>query len=56
MQTEKLTGLPPTLAYRLVFQQFQFGEGSAVLNLVFLVLVLLSAVYLYALQREEKAS
>jgi multiple sugar transport system permease protein len=44
----------PTLAYRLVFQQFQFGEGAAVLNAVFLVLLVLSAVYLYALHREER--
>jgi multiple sugar transport system permease protein len=46
----------PTLAYRLVFQQFQFGEGAAVLNLVFLVLLILSGVYLYALHREERAT
>ena len=46
----------PTLAYRLVFQQFQFGEGAAVLNAVFLVLLLLSALYLYALRNEEQAS
>ena len=44
----------PTLAYRLVFQQFQFGEGSAVLNVVFLVLLALSTVYLWALHREDK--
>jgi multiple sugar transport system permease protein len=46
----------PTLAYRLVFQQFQFGQGAAVLNLVFLVLLILSGVYLYALHREERAT
>jgi multiple sugar transport system permease protein len=46
----------PTLAYRLVFQQFQFGEGAAVLNAVFLVLLILSGVYLYALHREEKSA
>lgn len=46
----------PTLAYRLVFQQFQFGPGAAVLNLVFLVLLILSGVYLYALHREERAA
>jgi multiple sugar transport system permease protein len=46
----------PTLAYRLVFGQFQFGEGAAVLNAVFLVLLLLSGVYLYALSREERAA
>ncbi len=46
----------PTMAYRLVFQQFEFGEGAAILNVVFLVLLILSAVYLYALQREEKVS
>jgi multiple sugar transport system permease protein len=46
----------PTLAYRLVFQQFRFGEGAAVLNVVFLVLLVLSTVYLYALQREEEPS
>jgi multiple sugar transport system permease protein len=46
----------PTLAYRLVFQQFQFGQGAAVLNLVFLVLLILSGAYLYALHREERAT
>ncbi len=46
----------PTLAYRLVFQQFQFGPGAAVLNLVFLVLLILSGVYLYALHQEERAT
>jgi multiple sugar transport system permease protein len=46
----------PTLAYRLVFTQFEFGEGASLLNLVFLVLLLLSGVYLYALHREEKAA
>jgi len=46
----------PTLAYRLVFQQFQFGEGAAVLNAVFLVLLLLAGLYLYAVHREERVA
>jgi multiple sugar transport system permease protein len=44
----------PTLAYRMVFEQFQFGEGAAILNTVFLVLLALSALYLYAVHREER--
>ena len=44
----------PTLAYRMVFQEFEFGEGAAVLNVVFLVLLVLSAAYLYSLRSEER--
>jgi ABC-type sugar transport system permease subunit len=41
------------MALALVFQQSQFGKGAAVLNVVFLALLVLSAVYLRGLQREE---
>ncbi|MCT9929285.1 sugar ABC transporter permease [Planotetraspora sp. A-T 1434] len=43
----------PTLAYKLVFLQFLFGKGAAVLNVIFLVLLVLSLLYLAALRREE---
>lgn len=36
----------PTLAYRLVFTSFLFGKGAAIMNLIFLVLVVLSVAYL----------
>ncbi|OLB79701.1 MAG: hypothetical protein AUI14_09315 [Actinobacteria bacterium 13_2_20CM_2_71_6] len=46
----------PTLAYRKVFEQFQFGAGAAVLNAIFVVLLVLSAAHLYALHRQERTS
>jgi multiple sugar transport system permease protein len=49
------TDILPTLAYRLVFVQFEFGRGAAILNLVFLVLFALSIAYLVAARREESA-
>jgi multiple sugar transport system permease protein len=49
------TDVLPTIAYRLVFTQFEFGKGAAILNLVFLVLLVLSISYLAALRREEPA-
>lgn len=42
----------PTLAYRLVFTSFLFGKGSAILNVVFAVLFVLSVLYLRAQRRE----
>jgi multiple sugar transport system permease protein len=42
-----------TLAYKLVFRQFQFGEGAAVLNLLFVLLFILSLFYIRTTQREE---
>lgn len=47
------TEVLPTLAYKLVFQQFQFGSGAAVLNLQVLVLLVLAVAYLRAQRREE---
>jgi multiple sugar transport system permease protein len=47
------TEVLPTFAYKLVFEQFLFGKGAAVLNTMFIVLFLLSLVYLFALRREE---
>lgn len=45
-----------TLAYRTVFQQFSFGPGAAMLNLLFLVLFIISLFYLWNLRREEATS
>lgn len=42
-----------TLAYKLVFRNFLFGQGAAVLNLLFVVLFILSLFYIRTTQREE---
>lgn len=42
-----------TLAYRMVFGQFSFGPGAAVLNLLFGVLFVVSLLYLWNIRREE---
>jgi multiple sugar transport system permease protein len=50
------TEVLPTFGFKLVFEQFKFGQGAAVLNLMFVVLFLLSLAYLIVLRREEKRS
>jgi multiple sugar transport system permease protein len=45
--------VPSTIAYRRVFQQFQFGEGAAILNLLFLVLLVIAVFYVWSIRREE---
>lgn len=47
------TQVLPTLAFRFVFEQFLFGRGAAVLNLLFVVLFALSLLYLRVVQREQ---
>lgn len=47
------TEVLPTLAYKQVFEQFAFGQGAAVLNLMFVALFVLSLVYLWLVRREE---
>ena len=42
-----------TLAYKLVFRNFEFGQGAALLNLLFLLLFILSLFYIRTTQREE---
>ena len=49
------TQVMATLAYKLVFEQFIFGRGAAVLNLLFIVLFIFSLGYLYAVRMEERA-
>jgi multiple sugar transport system permease protein len=49
------TDLLPTVAYSEVFDQFLFGPGAAILNVMFVMLFLLSLLYLLALRREERA-
>jgi multiple sugar transport system permease protein len=41
-----------TLAYKYVFEQFRFGDGAALLNLLFVVLFGFSLLYLQTLRRE----
>jgi multiple sugar transport system permease protein len=48
------TEVLPTFGFKLVFEQFKFGQGAAVLNVMFVVLFLLSLAYLIVLRREEK--
>jgi multiple sugar transport system permease protein len=45
----------PLYAYRIAFSQFDLGSGSAVAVLMFLVLLVVSAFYLYLTRREEAA-
>lgn len=49
------TQVLPTLAFRFVFEQFLFGRGAAVLNILFVVLFFLSLAYLRVVQREQQA-
>ena len=49
------TEVMPLYAYRISFGEFDFGSGSAVATLIFLLLLAVSAVYLYFIQREETA-
>jgi multiple sugar transport system permease protein len=42
-----------TIAYRRIFGQFLFGEGAAVLNLLFLVLLGIAAIYVWSIREEE---
>lgn len=45
----------PLYAYRIAFTQFDLGSGSAIATLMFLLLLVVSTVYLFLLRREEKA-
>lgn len=49
------TQVMPLYAYNVAFQQFDLGSGSAVAVLMFLLLLLVSACYLFLLRREETA-
>ena len=44
-----------TLAYKLIFTQFQFGQGSALLNMLFVVLFVLALLYVRSINQEERA-
>ena len=43
-----------TMAYKLVFQQYQFGQGAALLNLLFVLLLVLAVFYVRTISREEQ--
>ena len=45
--------LPSTLAYRRVFQQFEFGQGAAILNMLALLLMGIGIVYVWSIHRER---
>jgi multiple sugar transport system permease protein len=44
----------PTLAYQTAFEQFLFGRGAAILNLIFLACFVLALAYIVSLRREER--
>ena len=44
-----------TFAYRKLFGQYLYGEGAAVLNLLFVLLFVLSLFYVRSVNREESA-
>ncbi|GCE08940.1 carbohydrate ABC transporter permease [Dictyobacter aurantiacus] len=45
----------PLYAYRIAFGQFDLGSGAAIATLMFLLLLGVSAIYLFLLRREEVA-
>ncbi len=45
-----------TVAFQMIFSQFLFGEGAAVLNTLFLILFCVSLLYLWNLRYEETVS
>ncbi len=45
-----------TRAYEMVFGQFSFGPGAAVLNVLFVVLFVVSLLYLWNIRHEEAAA
>lgn len=47
------THLVSTLAFEQIFRKFLFGQGAAMLNLLFVVLFGISLLYLWNLQNEE---
>lgn len=49
------TEVMPLYAYRIAFGQFDLGSGSAVAVLMFLLLLAVSALYVYLIRREEVA-
>jgi multiple sugar transport system permease protein len=42
-----------TLSYRLSFSQFNFGAGSAVANILFVLLIVISLIYLRMIREDE---
>jgi multiple sugar transport system permease protein len=47
------TQVMPLYAYNVAFTQFDLGSGSAVASLMFLLLLVVSTVYLFLIRREE---
>jgi multiple sugar transport system permease protein len=46
----------PTLAYQTAFEQFLFGRGAAILNLIFVACFVLALGYIFSLRREERVA
>jgi multiple sugar transport system permease protein len=44
----------PTLAYRTAFEEFLFGKGAAILDVIFAACFVLALGYILALRREER--
>jgi multiple sugar transport system permease protein len=50
------TEILPTLAYRTAFENFMFGRGAAILNVIFAACFVLALAYIFSLRREEPAT
>jgi multiple sugar transport system permease protein len=44
----------PVLAYQTAFEQFRFGPGAAILNVIFAACFVLALAYIVSLRREER--
>ncbi|WP_042160255.1 carbohydrate ABC transporter permease [Paenibacillus gorillae] len=49
------TQMMSTFAYKLSFDQFQYSQGAAVANVMFLVLLVVGFIYMRLLNREERS-
>jgi multiple sugar transport system permease protein len=49
------TQMMSTFAYKLSFDQFQYSQGAAVSNVMFLVLLVVGFIYMRLLNREERS-
>ncbi|WP_153465437.1 carbohydrate ABC transporter permease [Sediminibacillus terrae] len=44
-----------TIAYRLSFNEFQFSLGAAAANILFIILLVVSVIYLFMINKDEEA-
>ena len=48
------THLLSTYSYRLAFTEYQFSEGAAVANVLFVCLLIVAAIYLSLIKKDEE--